>query len=378
MLRLLFPLYLRAVLRIVYEFFTAARPIAAVPMAQQHPLRVWVVSKMSSPPTVLHCTHCAAVIDAFHLYCGLVHVTEGSLAGSAHLQCIDRAQLPLKDGVVDCSSISGFSRLTRRDQLLVCDALDAVAARGQPVTPAALPAEQSEEEEEKPMVEAPAHQGPTAAVRVELEALLAGGGYPPEWFLSAVDDDFVCGICTCVCRDVVGSACCGRLLCLRCVERWLSEPRRGCPSCNAAVDSAAAFTSNAYVERKVRSLPTRCPLACDQCAGLVIGVNERAIKEHLAQHCPNRAVSCPLGCGGSVIACELDAHQRSCPCYSVAEAFVEEASARLRQEMPTTTVEGIAQRIAMEWKGSRHSQRQRYHQLALVHRTEPPTHHTPR
>jgi hypothetical protein len=52
---------------------------------------------------------------------------------------------------------------------------------------------------------------------VTLDKLVKGVGYPTEWFIDReVDDDFICSICTAVCRDVVTSPCCTKLLCKGC------------------------------------------------------------------------------------------------------------------------------------------------------------------
>ena len=106
-------------------------------------------------------------------------------------------------------------------------------------------------------------------------------GYPTDLFLCPVDDEFVCPICLCVCRDAVTSPCCARLLCSRCSEAWLDRQSSDCPACGSALQSGQAVLVNSFADRRIRSLPIRCPRGC-QAAGLVIGVKEKALTEHLA------------------------------------------------------------------------------------------------
>ena len=60
-----------------------------------------------------------------------------------------------------------------------------------------------------------------------------------------------------------------------------------------------------------------CPNRCGK-AGLVIGVDERSIKEHLSQQCAARTVDCPRGCGVVLSVSALPVHDDSCIRNSIA------------------------------------------------------------
>ena len=55
-----------------------------------------------------------------------------------------------------------------------------------------------------------------------LDQLAGIDGYPTEWFIGEVENDFICFICTGVCRDVYTSPCCGTLMCKACVSKSFS------------------------------------------------------------------------------------------------------------------------------------------------------------
>ena len=54
-----------------------------------------------------------------------------------------------------------------------------------------------------------------------------------------------------------------------------------------------------------------CPNQCGK-TGLVIGVDERSIKEHITQQCSPRSLQCAFGCGAVLSPLAVSAHNDSC------------------------------------------------------------------
>ena len=55
-----------------------------------------------------------------------------------------------------------------------------------------------------------------------------------------------------------------------------------------------------------------CPNQCGQ-AGLMLGLDERSLREHLTRQCTHRPTSCPRGCGRVVPHAQLRFHDGTCP-----------------------------------------------------------------
>ena len=143
----------------------------------------------------------------------------------------------------------------------------------------------------------------------------SNGGYPTELFDEKELDrhaDLFCCLCASVCRQVV--ACpteCAALFCSACLTRWFVEGKSECPTCRTKLERPA-FHTNSYAQKLIRGMTVTCPNQCDK-AGLLIGVDERCIKDHLSQHCSRRTVQCPLGCGAELGAAEMATHHDICP-----------------------------------------------------------------
>ena len=132
-------------------------------------------------------------------------------------------------------------------------------------------------------------------------------------FVDAVDPDWICPVCAAVCRDAETSVCCQQLACRRCVTAWfLVNLNSMCPLRCGSPSSRAGFLPTPYVDRRIRTLSIRCPLGCDA-AGLVIGLKEQTMREHLDRHCSRRRILCPNRCRVSYTAQDEEQHlQRDC------------------------------------------------------------------
>jgi len=144
---------------------------------------------------------------------------------------------------------------------------------------------------------------------------LFSGGYPITLFDAPIDvvNEYLCGVCTSVCKQTVSPECCGQLFCTECYNKWMSS-KPTCPTCKTRDPSLQKVF---FVDRKIRTLPLTCPNGCRQ-GGLYIGTNEQTLKTHLQEQCPRRTVTCTQGCGGSYLWCEEEQHLatrcfRTCP-----------------------------------------------------------------
>ena len=93
---------------------------------------------------------------------------------------------------------------------------------------------------------------------------------------------------------------CGRLVLGK------GRAKLSCPLSSASPCSASSFTAT-HVDRRIRTLSIRCPLGCDA-AGLLIGVREKELKEHLFEHCPHRLAPCLNSCGEHHRLCDGERH----------------------------------------------------------------------
>ena len=136
---------------------------------------------------------------------------------------------------------------------------------------------------------------PTSSSSVVLtfpDFLSETSGYVKDAFVDAVDPDWVCPVCAAVCRDAETSVCCQQLACRRCVTAWFTRSGRACPLCGLSPCSRDDFQCNLYIDRRVRSLNIRCPQGCGT-RGLVIGLKEQTLQQHLRDDCSRRRILCP-------------------------------------------------------------------------------------
>ena len=142
----------------------------------------------------------------------------------------------------------------------------------------------------------------------------AEGGYPTELFDAQQLEqhpDLVCHFCTEVCRAVVCCPTeCAALFCSSCLDRWFAQGRRECPIC-CRQHKRGAFQRSQYAEKQIRGMTVACPNQCGT-AGLMIGVDERSIREHLSRECTERSFECSRGCGEMLRVGGTAAHDEEC------------------------------------------------------------------
>ena len=143
-------------------------------------------------------------------------------------------------------------------------------------------------------------------------------GYPPELFDEAQLDshqDLICSVCASVCRAAVSCPTdCAALFCSACLHQCLNENGR-CPACRTAI-ARNSLAINSYVQKVIRGLAVVCPNKCGK-TGLVLGVGERSLKEHLTLQCTHRAVPCEFRCGATLSLQAAAAHNATCPLLPV-------------------------------------------------------------
>lgn len=131
-------------------------------------------------------------------------------------------------------------------------------------------------------------------------------GYNVNRFVSPVNENFVCNICTNVMKDAVITLC-GHSFCEGCLSKWLSRlDRETCPVCRAYT-SQYEIIPNISLRNMIRPLNVWCDnnhLGCHVVTKL----------ENYEQHeliCDYRLVKCSA-CNESVLFCNLAYHCTEC------------------------------------------------------------------
>ena len=162
----------------------------------------------------------------------------------------------------------------------------------------------------KAEAKAEAETAPSSSSLLSSDFLSESSGYVKDAFVDAVDSDWICPVCAAVCRDAETSICCQRLACRRCVISWfVVNAGRSCPLCGISPCSRAGFLPAPYIDRRVRSLTIRCPQGCAT-RGLVIGLKEQTLLQHLKEGCSRRRILCPNRCRVSYAAQDEQQHQQ--------------------------------------------------------------------
>ena len=105
-------------------------------------------------------------------------------------------------------------------------------------------------------------------------------------------------------------------MCQHCAQSWLATKKdtsETCPACGSDTHRPSEFLVNPFADGLIRQLTICCPLQCND-TKLVIGTGERAIIDHLTNHCPQRPQPCVHGCAGLFRPAELPRHQREDDC----------------------------------------------------------------
>lgn len=131
-------------------------------------------------------------------------------------------------------------------------------------------------------------------------------GYAVQRFITPVDANLLCGICSTVLEDPVLTPC-GHSFCMLCLETWLSRPGTStCPECRNFVSACEAKPI-----LSLRSLINGFEVECDNTdRGCKVIFKLERVKTHL-DTCGYFPVEC-AGCGDTVNRFELATHQMQC------------------------------------------------------------------
>ena len=131
-------------------------------------------------------------------------------------------------------------------------------------------------------------------------------GYAVQRFISPVDPNLICGICSAVLQDAVLTPC-GHTFCLTCLRTWLARPGTvTCPECRSHVT-----LENAKPVHSLRNLINGFEVECEQNSrGCKVIVKLDRLKTHM-DTCGYVPVDC-AGCNQTVNRFELAAHQIRC------------------------------------------------------------------
>ena len=149
-------------------------------------------------------------------------------------------------------------------------------------------------------------------------------GFNINRFISNVDQNLLCNICTGVLEKAVVTLC-GHTFCQQCLSTWLEKPNTdSCPACRAYT-SKFDMIPNLAIRNMVDSLLVWCDNADKGCK---IVMKLESVSKHL-QRCDFREMECSA-CGILLPKIELPDHYRSCP------ALENEFN---NSDQPTTQVE---------------------------------------
>jgi len=126
-------------------------------------------------------------------------------------------------------------------------------------------------------------------------------GYSIEMFLTKPGEEYICGICQQVGRNLTETNC-GHIFCSSCITSWL-DTNKTCPVNRESLEKSGCHPMF-YARRKISTMNVCCPNKCSiQC--LV-----KDLQSHLDKECCSRKIKCGV-CDKSVIASELEEHMQS-------------------------------------------------------------------
>ncbi len=134
------------------------------------------------------------------------------------------------------------------------------------------------------------------------------GGYPSEWFVNELKDEFICAICLEVLKN---PHCCrnGHAFCLSCISKAL-KLHQECPTCKVVMCSESLMVG--LCQRKlIEELTVKCCFCCFWMGPL------HQMQKHVSTKCSFRPIVCPMSvigcctigyCTGSLLRSELVNH----------------------------------------------------------------------
>lgn len=152
-------------------------------------------------------------------------------------------------------------------------------------------------------------------------------GYGVTRFISPVDENLLCSICSAVLEDAVLTPC-GHSFCLGCLDTWLARPAcTSCPQCRSHV-----LPSQARPILAVRSLIGALEVYCDNHErGCRLALRLEGLQGHLAL-CGHSPVQC-AGCSEIVNRDDLAEHHINCEAIA---AVIEDDSSDEDDSRPSS------------------------------------------
>ncbi|XP_065051576.1 E3 ubiquitin-protein ligase NRDP1-like [Rhopilema esculentum] len=159
-------------------------------------------------------------------------------------------------------------------------------------------------------------------------------GYPADRFVSNVDQNLLCNICTGVMNQAVVTLC-GHSFCELCLKTWLDKPDTdSCPTCRSYT-SKFDMIPNIAVRNMIDVLLVWCDNSENGCK---IVVKLESLRKHL-EKCDYRQVKCSA-CGVTIPRNELANHYKIC-------AVIEEELRKSKERTAIdVTVEALQRQIA--------------------------------
>eukprot|EP00794_Sanderia_malayensis_P017307 gene17307-19040_t len=149
-------------------------------------------------------------------------------------------------------------------------------------------------------------------------------GFTIDRFVSSVDQNLVCNICTGVMEQAVVTLC-GHSFCEECLKTWLDRPDTdSCPGCRSYT-SRFDLIPNISVRSMIDSLLVWCD---NSERGCKIVMRFESLRKHL-EGCDYREVKCSA-CGDTMAKNELASHYKNC---SVIEAELKKTKKDVCSDM---------------------------------------------
>lgn len=159
-------------------------------------------------------------------------------------------------------------------------------------------------------------------------------GFTVDRFVSNVDQNFVCNICTGVMDQAVVTLC-GHSFCKVCLKTWLEKPDTdSCPSCRSYT-SKFDMIPNIAVRNMIDSLLVWCDNAESGCK---IVMKFESLRKHI-ERCDFREAECSA-CGAAMPKIELGIHYKTC---EVIEEELKKSRERLSSE---ASIDSLQRQIA--------------------------------
>ncbi|KAK3093779.1 hypothetical protein FSP39_020125 [Pinctada imbricata] len=163
-------------------------------------------------------------------------------------------------------------------------------------------------------------------------------GYGTHLFISPVDPNLICGICSAVLEDAVLTPC-GHSFCHQCLNTWLAKPGiSSCPECRSLLASGEAKPV-LCLRNLIKGFDVECS---NNERGCKVIVKLERLNSHL-ETCSHAPVTC-AGCNQTVNRADLAEHQMDCEGIAAAvdeddETFARKRLGSIRKDYTITSAE---------------------------------------